>query len=342
MKKTTLLAACGIATMVTGATIADQPALVANPSGQGIKLVSNDRQMPAGVLYDNGEWDGINGYSAILGGGFDLDRSLLDDFMVPAGGWDIGSCATQYIWNNGLIGQGADMEVTFYTDGGGCDPTTLITGTTNTSYTETDLGFQAFSREAVLLEVTFNTVHLDEGHYWVEMKPVAGSDDNGFILTTAVKDCPCWVDYADFGGLQPGINIFGVDSDVTFTLGDGGGPSDCLTLEVTGLVGGGTAVFTVSGGTPGEAAAVAWGLPNTPNSTGSDVNGWCVTFGFNINLKGRRVRIVGASPFDDTGVATIQSNVPAARSGMEMLFQAAEHNTCPAECMSNILDEVIG
>jgi len=334
MKKTTILAACGIATMVAGAAIADQPALVANPSGQSVKVLPSDRQMPAGVLYDNGAWDGINGYSAVLGGGFGLDRSLLDDFTVPAGGWDIGGAGCQYIWNNGLVGQGSDMLVTFMTDGGGCNPTTVVATTTSTSFTETDLGFQAFSREAEMMEVTFANVHLDPGHYWVKLEPVAGSDDNGFILTAAQNDCACWVDYADFGGLQPGINIFGLDSDITFTLN---GASDCLTMTVNQLIGGSTGQWDVSGATPGAVVGVVFGL-NAGSTVINGQLGFCATFG--IAGVGQN-SIVGSATADGAGNATVTKGIPAQATGLTVLTQAAEQGTCPDECVSNLDTQVV-
>ena len=43
----------------------------------------------ADVLYDNGPVNGVNGYSNATSGVFGFRRSLLDDFVVPDGGWTL-------------------------------------------------------------------------------------------------------------------------------------------------------------------------------------------------------------------------------------------------------------
>lgn len=116
----------------------------------------------------------------------------------------------------------------------------------------------------------------------------------------------------------------------------------CLELTVDNLVGGNDALFTVTGGAPGERGLIVWGLPDTPNSSFTDVKGWCATFGFNINMQGRKFRIVGSDIFDNNGQVQVTKPVAENLTGRELLFQAAEHNTCPSECTSKVVDEVVG
>jgi len=115
----------------------------------------------------------------------------------------------------------------------------------------------------------------------------------------------------------------------------------CLMMDIENLVGGETATWTVTGGAPGHLGLVAWGTGGPP-STFEDTFGWCASFGFNIDMKGRRFLIVGADAFDDDGVAVIERPVPDGATGRTILFQAAERGTCPGECMSDVFEEIIG
>lgn len=116
---------------------------------------------------------------------------------------------------------------------------------------------------------------------------------------------------------------------------------ECLTLDVDNLVGGETATYTVGGGTPGQRGVVVWGTGGEPTRI-NDVAGWCATFGFDIQLQGRTFKIVGSTLFDDTGTMVVKKAVPARQSGRTILFQAAERNTCPGECVSDVDELVIG
>jgi len=116
----------------------------------------------------------------------------------------------------------------------------------------------------------------------------------------------------------------------------------CLDLTVDNLIGGQTATLTVSRGTPGERVVVAWGKPGSTESTFDNVNGWCATFGFDIKFNGRKSNIIKVGTFDQNGILTIIRAVSTDRTGLDLLLQAAERNTCPDQCMSNIIERVIG
>jgi len=114
----------------------------------------------------------------------------------------------------------------------------------------------------------------------------------------------------------------------------------CLEMTLENLVGGEVGTWTVTGGQPDSLVVVAWGTGGPP-STFEDTFGWCASFGFNIELQGRRFKIVGADTFDADGVAVVERPIPANVSGRTFLFQAAERGTCPSECMSDVFEEVI-
>ncbi len=286
------------------------------------------------ILYDNG-WDGIGGYSDILGEG--LDRSLLDDFIVPEGGWDISSASTLYIWNTLPPGSGTDMTVEFYADDGLCGPdTVLIASPTTVRYSEVDAGMgEAFGRPIALIEVTFDFVHLEPGHYWIDFQVVG--PENGFVLTAAQRDCACWVDYGDFGGRSPGINIFGVDSDVNFRLRGIAGPAYCLTMTVSPLVAGSQALWKVSGATPGSVVSLVLGY-QAGSTIFTGEFGYCASFG----IEGvDQTRLIASRIAGIAGVVFVKLGIPKYTSGLTVLTQAAEKGTCPDECISEVDTQVI-
>jgi len=340
MKKMNFVVCCGIFTIAAGTAVGGGPITSVNPIGRGVRMIGDELQHPADVLYVNGPWDGVNGYSNILGGGFDLDRSLLDDFTVPSwGGWDIDSASTLYIWNSGGVGLGTDMTIEFYANTGNCTPDTVpVAVAMNRVYTEVDAGMgTAFGREIVLVSVSFDTIHLDPGHYWVELQ-LSGNDDHGFILTASQKDCECWVDYADFGGRNPGVNIFGVSSDIVFSV-SGVGFTNCLGMMVSDLVAGEFATWDIDGATPGARVVVVNGFEKGETVI-VDESGFCVTFGI---ADVDRDRVIGVAVADESGHASIVRHVLKNLSGLTVFTQAAQDGTCGGEdCVSNIDRQVIG
>ncbi len=114
----------------------------------------------------------------------------------------------------------------------------------------------------------------------------------------------------------------------------------CLTLAVDNLVADETAIITVENGTPGERTVVLAGFGGEP-TTFFDAKGWCATFGFDARLKKSKVKISGTGIFDGDGRYSRKIAVRSQFQGREVIFQAAEHGTCPDECMSNIVEEVV-
>jgi subtilisin family serine protease len=116
------------------------------------------------------------------------------------------------------------------------------------------------------------------------------------------------------------------------------GPSDCITLSVANLVAGQSATWTVTGVTPGVRAAVVWGTQGGTTNV-NNYAGYCCTF----DIQGvNNSKLIGQPTANGGGVATVSKSVPNNVSGLKVLMQAAEQNTCPNECVSNLLSETIG
>lgn len=124
----------------------------------------------------------------------------------------------------------------------------------------------------------------------------------------------------------------------TFTIRKGEQPVPCLSLEVDQLVAGEVSTFTVRGGVPGESVGVLWG--NQPGQYVSDDGTWCIDFGFQIP-EPPTSRVVVFGEFDATGTFTRNFRVGGGTSGFALKLQAARSGSCPAACMSNVIDAVI-
>ena len=116
-----------------------------------------------------------------------------------------------------------------------------------------------------------------------------------------------------------------------------GGPSDCLTMTVDALFGGGSADWDVSGATPGAEVAIVYGF--NPGST--VINGYaqyCASFGIDcVNQK----RVICRKTADGNGEISCTKRIPGNAVGVRVLSQAAERGTCPDECISNLDDQTI-
>jgi len=114
----------------------------------------------------------------------------------------------------------------------------------------------------------------------------------------------------------------------------------CLSLDVANLFAGSDAGFTVSGGTPGEMTTVMYGDADGP-TVFTDFSGYCATLGFDIPMNAIRSRIVVHGAFDMNGDFAMNRAVPSGAAGKAVVFQAAEQNTCPEQCVSNMVTATI-
>jgi len=163
-----------------------------------------------------------------------------------------------------------------------------------------------------------------DGNLWVANVGVFGNDGT---------------DINEFDGSTGAFiqQVTGFAAPLGITVKPGGGPTDCLTMTVSTLTAGQNASWDVSGATPGSLIAVVFGFQ--PGST--IINGqlgFCATFG----IKGvSQNKIVGTAVADGSGNTSIVKKIPANTNGITVLTQAAEQNTCPNECVSNLDTQVV-
>ncbi len=175
----------------------------------------------ADVLWDNGfsDLDGLGN-----GSGDGVHRSILDEFVVDApDGWSLTGVEVVLWWGlHSKAGIGADLEVVFYGDvEGRPDFEEVVAVAANREYSETNRKPCQFLGCSVDAVVTFDAVELPPGRYWAEFHVVSGREERPRawqFLADGVSGSAIWVDYEDFGGRQPGRDVFGVDYDVNFRL----------------------------------------------------------------------------------------------------------------------------
>jgi len=113
----------------------------------------------------------------------------------------------------------------------------------------------------------------------------------------------------------------------------------CLNLVVDNLIAGQQALFTITNGTPGKRVIAVYGR-NAGNTIVNNISRYCATF----DIQG--VKIIGKlhglnRVFNANGEITFNQFVPANAAGVALLFQAAEQGTCPDECVSNLVVQII-
>ncbi len=120
-------------------------------------------------------------------------------------------------------------------------------------------------------------------------------------------------------------------------LGDALPPGCGMTLDIDQIFGGATSTFTITRGLPNQVVAIVYGfLPG--KTTVSGVAGYCATFGIDgVNAS----RVVTQGRVDPNGQFSAKKLIPLGAVGKRVLFEAAMRNTCPDECVSNILDLIV-
>ncbi len=114
----------------------------------------------------------------------------------------------------------------------------------------------------------------------------------------------------------------------------------CLDLVVDNLIAGQQATFTITNGSPRAKAATVYGTKPGQESF-NEYAGYCATFG----IKGiSQDKVIGGlnRTFDANGEITFRRSIPGNLSGRRLFFQSAQKGTCPDECMSNVVEMVVG
>ena len=113
-------------------------------------------------------------------------------------------------------------------------------------------------------------------------------------------------------------------------------PASCIDLSEDQFIGGEPTTWTISNGAPNAVVALVYGLKAGTTNV-DDVMGYCATFG----IQGvSQSKVICQSKFDGAGNASCKKFIPAAFK-REVFMQAAQRDTCPDECVSNILDLVV-
>jgi hypothetical protein len=182
------------------------------------EFTSPAKELGRAQIWDNGDTDGSNGLS-VLGS---PKRSIMDDFVVTEN-VDVNELHLIGLWNTWSPGSGTECIVQFRDDSSG-SPGSVIATPSMTSFSDTATGRTWFSRPETQVVTTFDDVSLSPGTYWVEAWLGASAENFFWMAMETIQGSACWVDYSDYGGLQPGSNIFGSDYDMSFQLyGDTGG-----------------------------------------------------------------------------------------------------------------------
>ncbi len=116
-----------------------------------------------------------------------------------------------------------------------------------------------------------------------------------------------------------------------------GEPNNCLDLVVTNLVAGDKANWDVAGASAGGTVAVVYGLQSGKTVLDDHLD-YCATF----DIKGvNATRVICVKAADGNGDVHCTKNIPGNFAGVRVFSQAAERDTCPEECMSNLDDQTI-
>ncbi len=116
--------------------------------------------------------------------------------------------------------------------------------------------------------------------------------------------------------------------------------SECLDLEYDQLIAGERTLFTITGGKQGARGVTVYGT-RAGQTVVDNVAGYCATFG----IKGvNQNKIIGGAnlKFNSAGLIRFGVNIPNSASGLPVFFQSAQQGTCPDECMSNLVEAVVG
>lgn len=182
--------------------------------------VPRDLQAPATCVYDNGLYDGTNGYSNAVANVFGFRRTLLDDFTVPAGGsLTVEGIRWEHVWSSGSNNATSPfLEILFRANSEGAPGATITSLIQISSYQETPTGDVQFGRPVEESIATFATPQVfPPGTYWLEAT-IVGPENNFWLIRSTTAGTPLWANYDDFSGLEPGTNVFSADADLSFCL----------------------------------------------------------------------------------------------------------------------------
>lgn len=195
-----------------------------------VSLLAFDSTADAQDLYDNGPFDGVNGFSQGDVNSVGQDRFLLDDLVVaPTAGdsWEVTGFTLQHVWGTAPSGLGPATGLTLeiFNDSAGTPDVAsgVVSTATATMYTETNLTFTQgvvpqFSRDVWESTVDTEPFTICPGTYWFRAR-LEGALENNFWLTAAINGNESWSEYG--GVLFPSGDPdgpFGAASDLTWSV----------------------------------------------------------------------------------------------------------------------------
>jgi len=171
------------------------------------------------ILWNNGLPNGEDALSCVLQAG-NLDREVIDDFIVDAGGWYVSDAHCRIILDldlepSSLIG----FKVYFYANGEtDCNPMIGLFAERNATFNAYHTGDLFYGRREIAVDLDFDEVFLQPGRWWICIQPAV--NDNCFWLTSEQKECPVYISYPDreFYKWTAGNIVFGEDFDVSFQI----------------------------------------------------------------------------------------------------------------------------
>lgn len=260
--------------------------------------------------------------SSVVDGGFDLGALPTDGTLVELDGTQVSGGLDYYTftvdavgasgtWFDALTGttgvDDVDTELAIYDAAG------------NLVATDDDGGVGLYSNVSIGSDDPY-TVDVDPGFHGYSLPAgaytlVVGSYDTDF--TPLIGDI-------EAGTTRVGAYHLSVGADTECNDADLDGLCDPL-LHVDNLVGGETAMLTLSGGRPGSDATFVV----SPSTPGTDT--FCSpVFGVCIDLESPRI-VLGSMMVDAAGSAMWETNVPAGRVGSTVYFQAVWTDTSASE-----------
>ncbi len=179
-----------------------------------------------GLLHDNGDSDGTNGYSNAVEAVLGSRRTLLDDFVVPGPlTWTLRHFEWLHCWDSGATGLGTGAELLIYENdpnGGGPDidgPGASVAAAVVSGYGERPTGRNWLGHDENASWIDFYDIVLSPGRYWIEWT-IVGPENNFAMVKADMLDNECWVNFDDMGGLMPGSALVGAYADLAWALGE--------------------------------------------------------------------------------------------------------------------------
>jgi len=284
------------------------------------------------LLWDNGEWDQNSATAS------SRNTAVPEVWLVDDAIFDQPVVITEFHWTMVLERGFEPVAVDFILLSESFEPIVELTDLSFSSKFVMQWGDKWDVFDTVLdgLEI-----QLPPGRYYLGARPVGQGEYFAFVATnyTILGNSESYLrsDYLGYPDWTPISWITGSERDIAFTLF--GTPTPCLNLTVDNLIAGKNATFTITNGTPGARAVTVYGTKPGQTIIKNTAN-YCATFGIkNINqskIIGGTNRIFGAA-----GKITFNQKVPQQAKNLTVLFQSAEQNTCPDECVSNLVEQIV-